>query len=198
MSNPTTLKKGPGPGRPKGSQNVVTRDYKEAIQLAFEKLGAVDYLVRVGKEDPKTFCSLLRKIMPPETKADNGEWDLKWHLAENLGAALEKFNATLGKFLQLSMNEGMEQVALGATAFLDAMSRIAIARLLLEAALIAEEGLAKAEADSQDAQFYQGKIASARYYARHLLPVATTELETILTDDSSPLDIPDGGFSLAF
>ncbi|MEE8434624.1 MAG: acyl-CoA dehydrogenase [bacterium] len=118
--------------------------------------------------------------------------------AANLGAALEKFNAALGKFLQLSMNDGMEQVALGATAFLDAMSRIAIAKLLLEAALIAEKGLAKAEPDSQDAQFYQGKIASARYYARHLLPVGTTELETILTDDSSPLDIPDGGFSLAF
>ena len=118
--------------------------------------------------------------------------------AANLGAALEKFNAALGKFLQLAMNEGMEQVALGATSFLDAMSRIAIARLLLEAALLAEEGLAKAEADSQDAQFYQGKIASARYYARHMLPVATTELETILTDDSTPLDIPDGGFSLTF
>jgi len=97
MSNPTTLKKGPGPGRPKGSQNIVTRDYKEAIQLAFEKLGAVDYLVRVGKEDPKTFCSLLKKIIPQETKADSVEMDLKHHLAENLDAALERYEAHLDK-----------------------------------------------------------------------------------------------------
>ena len=87
MSNPTTLKKGPGPGRPKGSQNIVTRDFKEALLLAFDELGGKDYLVRVGKEDPKTFCSLLRKIMPPETKADSVEMDLKLHMAEEFMAA---------------------------------------------------------------------------------------------------------------
>ena len=115
-----------------------------------------------------------------------------------LGAALEKFNGTLGKFLQWSLNEGMEQVAVNATAFLDAMSRMAIAKLLLEAGLLAEEGLKSAAEGSQDAQFYQGKIASARYYTRRMLPQGTTALEVILSDDTAPLDIPDGGFSLAF
>lgn len=43
---------------------------KRAILNAFEKVGGEDYLVMVAKEDPKTFCALLARLLPAEVKAD--------------------------------------------------------------------------------------------------------------------------------
>jgi alkylation response protein AidB-like acyl-CoA dehydrogenase len=117
--------------------------------------------------------------------------------AKLLGGALEKYNAVLGQFLQWGLKGGMEQVALSAVPFLDSMSRLTIAKLLLEGAALAEDALAKVEADSQDGQFYRGKIAAARYYVRNLLPPAVARLDAIATGDNSALEIPDGGFTLA-
>jgi hypothetical protein len=159
----------------------------QALDLVGRKLGQNQgaQVARFGKDVHRT------------TKALKGREGFEAESAA-LDAGLEKFNAVLGKFLELSMNDGMEKVAVNATPFLDAMARLEVARLLLEGAILAEEGLTEAEAGSQDALFYQGKIAAARYYAHHMLPAATNLLETILAGDTSPLDIPDEGFSLAF
>lgn len=51
-------------GRAKGTQNKFTTFLKEAIQTSFERLGGPDYLEQVGRTDPKTYCSLLSKVMP--------------------------------------------------------------------------------------------------------------------------------------
>ena len=72
MSNLITGKN-PGPGRPKGSTNKVTRTLKEAILQAFDEVGAVDYLVSVAREDPRTFCALLGKVLPMQVEGHNGE-----------------------------------------------------------------------------------------------------------------------------
>ena len=68
-----TLKIGegkPGPGRPPGLPNKATRALKTAILNAFEKVGGEEYLVRVAQEDPKTFCTLLGKILPTQLAGD--------------------------------------------------------------------------------------------------------------------------------
>jgi hypothetical protein len=65
------------------------------------------------------------------------------------------------------------------------MSHVLIAKLLLEAAMLAEASLAKAAKGSQDAQFYQGKIASARFFARNLLPVAAAQTDVIASGDAT-------------
>lgn len=64
-------KQGSGPGRPKGASNKITRDIKEAVARAFEKVGAEDYLVKVAREDPKTFCSLLGRVIPLQISGDS-------------------------------------------------------------------------------------------------------------------------------
>lgn len=51
-------------GRKKGSQNVVTKALKEAILAALDEVGGQKYLVKVARDDPKTFCSLLGKVLP--------------------------------------------------------------------------------------------------------------------------------------
>ena len=53
-------------GRAKGTPNKVNQSIREAIQMAFEQAGGVEYLVRLAQEDPKTFVPLLIKTMPPE------------------------------------------------------------------------------------------------------------------------------------
>lgn len=53
-----------GPGRPKGSSNKITKNIKTAIEEAFDKAGGVDYLVGLATSDPKTFCTLVGKVIP--------------------------------------------------------------------------------------------------------------------------------------
>ena len=59
-----------GAGRKKGSTNKTTTEVKEAILQAFDKLGGVEYLVEVGKDNPQVFLSILAKVLPKEVVAE--------------------------------------------------------------------------------------------------------------------------------
>lgn len=59
-----------GMGRPKGSANKTTRAIKDAITEAFEKAGGVDYLVKLADSDPKTFCTLVGKVIPLQVEGN--------------------------------------------------------------------------------------------------------------------------------
>jgi hypothetical protein len=56
-------------GRPKGSRNKTTVAIKDAIQNAFTIVGGENYLVTVAKEDHRTFCALLGRVLPTEVTA---------------------------------------------------------------------------------------------------------------------------------
>jgi hypothetical protein len=58
-------------GRQKGTPNALTASIKDAIHNAFEELGGMSYLVHVGRNDPRTFCALLGKLLP--TKLANAD-----------------------------------------------------------------------------------------------------------------------------
>lgn len=60
-----------GPGRIKGQPNKLTASIKDAIEHAFDELGGASYLVHVGKNDPRTFCALLSRLLP--TKLANAD-----------------------------------------------------------------------------------------------------------------------------
>jgi hypothetical protein len=57
-------------GRAKGTPNKTTQALKDAIMGAFDASGGQAYLQRVADEDPRTFCTLLGKVLPSEIKAD--------------------------------------------------------------------------------------------------------------------------------
>ena len=65
------FQKGEG-GRPKGVRNKLTATVKEAIVEAFNQVGGVDYLVSIAKDDPKTFCALVGKVIPLEVTGQAG------------------------------------------------------------------------------------------------------------------------------
>ena len=58
-------------GRAKGTPNKITLSVREAIEHAFDRLGGVSYLEHVGRNDPRTFCALLGKLLP--TKLANAD-----------------------------------------------------------------------------------------------------------------------------
>ena len=45
---------------------------KSAVLASFEELGGTEYLVQIGRDDPKTYCALLAKVLPSEIRADVG------------------------------------------------------------------------------------------------------------------------------
>ena len=51
-------------GRAKGTPNALTVSINDAIERAFDELGGTSYLVHVGRNDPRTFCALLSKLLP--------------------------------------------------------------------------------------------------------------------------------------
>lgn len=61
------------PGRPKGIPNRLTTTVKEAIIEAFNQVGGVDYLVSIAKDDPKTFCVLVGKVIPLQVTGEDGK-----------------------------------------------------------------------------------------------------------------------------
>jgi hypothetical protein len=63
MANTTGRKFG---GRKKGTPNKVTSKIKDAVMKAFEEVGGDKYLTTIAREDPKTFCTLLCKVLPTE------------------------------------------------------------------------------------------------------------------------------------
>lgn len=73
-------KKGPKPGRPKGSQNKTTALVKEAILKAAENVGdpakekggLVGYCEYLARDEPKAFAQLIGKILPMQVEGEVG------------------------------------------------------------------------------------------------------------------------------
>ena len=59
-----------GMGRPPGSPNKTTASLKAAILEAFDEIGGASWLKDLAENDPRTFSSLLAKLIPSEVSAD--------------------------------------------------------------------------------------------------------------------------------
>ena len=57
-------------GRQKGSLNKIKLQVKEAIAEAFDEAGGKEYLLKIAKEDPRTFCTLVGKLVPTTVGGD--------------------------------------------------------------------------------------------------------------------------------
>jgi len=62
--------KRPGAGRKPGVPNKLTADVKSAIKAAFDEVGGQKYLVNLAKKDPRTFCTLVGKLVPTAVAGD--------------------------------------------------------------------------------------------------------------------------------
>jgi len=53
-------------GRAKGGQNVATREVKEALRVALERVNPEDYFENLAHEHPELFVRLVSKLIPQE------------------------------------------------------------------------------------------------------------------------------------
>lgn len=112
-----------------------------------------------------------------------------------LGAAQEALGASAMKLLMWFQTGGMVMVPLYATRFLEMMSEVTVAWLLLDAAVVADAAKSKLAADHPDHAFYDGKVQAAIYFAKSVLPGAEVKAKMMLDEDRSPLDIADASFA---
>jgi len=59
-----------GQGRPRGAQNLMTRQLRELILAALDDAGGQKYLAAQAKENPIAFMALLGRILPTAIQAD--------------------------------------------------------------------------------------------------------------------------------
>ena len=82
----------------------------------------------------------------------------------------------------------LDLIPLTSTRFLDCMSEVAIAHLLLEQGMIAQTRLDEGAA-AADGDFYQGKVATVKYYCRNFLPQVFGRARIIKMEDLTAIQV---------
>jgi alkylation response protein AidB-like acyl-CoA dehydrogenase len=111
-----------------------------------------------------------------------------------LGSASEQVVTVAMGMMGWSQSDKFDLVPLNANRFLLMMSQLAVAYLLLDGAVLAEEKAAKLPAGDVDRSFYEGKKYSALWYARNVLPQVENAAKIAQLEDQSPQQIPDAAF----
>ena len=71
---------------------------------------------------------------------------------------------------------------------------VTVGWLLLRQAEIALEALARKNVSDADRDFYTGKVAAARFFARNVLPLIGGERAIATQTDNSLMDVPESAF----
>ena len=112
-----------------------------------------------------------------------------------LGKAQEAVGGGAMQMLMWSQSGKLSHVGLNANRYLEMMGATTVAWLLLEAALISEQALGSVEEGHPDKNFYEGKIATALFFARTNLPEVPAKAKIMQLEDDSALSIPEEGFA---
>ena len=115
---------------------------------------------------------------------------------ELLGEMMEDAQATIGVLvghLMSSMEERDQvyKVGLHTTALLETLSEVTITWLMLRHAEVASSAL---DGAGDDADFYEGKIASARYFANHVAPKVAARRVAVEAEDGALMELSDDSF----
>jgi len=108
-----------------------------------------------------------------------------------LTAALADFQEILGLLNEYTL-QGQKTIApLFSTRILHATAMMYCATLIMDQGLLAARKLAEVGEDHFDANFYKGKIASAKYYVMNELPQIFSIRSIFAAGDTTALDIPE-------
>ena len=99
-----------------------------------------------------------------------------------------------GALMDFFMGGKLDQVTLVASPFLESLSEVAVAHLLLEAAVVAEGRLRREEDDlaHEDVEFYRGKVLAAKYFANYVLPQTQARVNAIVAATAARSTCPTG------
>ncbi len=101
--------------------------------------------------------------------------------------AMKKYDETLKILMALFATPGMAQQY--ATRVLHATGKLWAGKLLLEMALIAQKKIDELGKDHFDYAFYAGKVASARFFIKNIIPEIGAFLEVAKNADTTVLEV---------
>jgi alkylation response protein AidB-like acyl-CoA dehydrogenase len=111
------------------------------------------------------------------------------------GKELEILKETLETVVGLVLDYGryfgegkLDLIPLTSTRFLDCMSEVAVAHLLLEQGMIAQTRLEGGDAGAEG-DFYRGKVAAVQYYCRNFLPQVFGRARIIKMEDLTAVQV---------
>ncbi|MBC7172006.1 MAG: acyl-CoA dehydrogenase [Polyangiaceae bacterium] len=108
-------------------------------------------------------------------------------LALGLGTVEKMLGTALG-----FMAKSIYLVGLNSNRILESLAEVFIGYLLLDQAILAESKLA--EASEADAAFYRGKVASARFFLRTVLPELPSRLKILEATNLDLMELDDASF----
>ncbi len=117
---------------------------------------------------------------------------------ERLGHALDDAQAHVGIMVEHAMASGddptvLYKVGLHANALLESLSEVIIAWLLLRHGQVAAAAL-EATPTEQDRHFYEGKVASARFFIAHVAPKIAMRRHAAESEDGWLMTLPDAAY----
>ncbi len=156
---------------------------------------------KIVKDQGRALTDLSTQITTLiEAEAGNGrlkeERDLLEQGLENVGEIVATMITTLRSSAP-GAPEGdvrnVYKIGLNTTRLLMAMGDVICAWLLLRGAEVALHRLG-GELSAADQAFYEGKVASARWFARTVLPKLTAEVQIAEATDLAVMDLPEAAF----
>jgi acyl-CoA dehydrogenase len=102
-------------------------------------------------------------------------------IGKGVGRLVESFNL----LKKLAGEDKINYIFSISTRYLEMMAEVVIAWLLLDSAVISDEKIMNGGLSGSDASFYEGKIASARFYIYNILPYAFTKADIIAGENDA-------------
>ncbi len=170
------------------------------ILSIYEGTNHIQALDFVGRKLPRNAGEDFRNLI--------GE--IKTFTAENkdnpvLSADIERLDKMVDSMVEKSTvlmawanPEKMLLIPANSNYILEMASLITCAWLILDAAVIAVKALEGVKDDHPDKNFYDGKIASAQFFCRHLLPRVNEITELLAEEDTSFININEDSFSTSW
>lgn len=153
----------------------------QALDLVFRK---------IARDNGATIMALLGQVQQFAEGNDGGE-ALKSE-REALGKSLAHLQGIFGIMLP-RMSESFYHVGLHANRVLFSVAEVVIGWLLMKHAVIALKKLPEAP-NNTEKSFYEGKVASARFFAREVLPNVALHKKVIEGGDLALMDLPEEAF----
>ena len=108
-----------------------------------------------------------------------------------LDEAAEVLSGLRGKYSEYPGVGKIDLIPLTSTRFLDCFAEVAIAHLLLEQYVIAAGKIKKIEPGTRDHCFYTGKMATAEYFVRNILPNVFGRARAMALEDTTAIALPE-------
>jgi len=166
----------------------------DALYEGTTHIQALDLFFRkIARDQGATLRGLLGKIRKTAEEGGGGEAlvEERKALARALGDVEGIFMAIMGK-----LGESVYHVGLQGNRILMALAEVVIGGLLVQHAAVALGKLGSGEGSlsTEDRAFYEGKVASARFYCREVLPALTLSRKLVENSRLDIMSIPEEAF----